>query len=63
MTAKRILLASMMIVLVLVAVMAWVAWTNGSFGAAHVIGLGASVVLLVLIWFWPGNRQPTRPPP
>jgi hypothetical protein len=63
MTAKRILLASMMIVLVLVAVMAWIAWTNGSFGAAHVIGLGASVVLLVLIWFWPGNRQPTRPPP
>jgi hypothetical protein len=63
MTAKRILLASMMIVLVLVAVMAWMAWTNGSFGAAHVIGLGASVVLLVLIWFWPGNRQPTRPPP
>jgi hypothetical protein len=63
MTAKRILLASMMIVLVLVAVMAWIVWTNGSFGATHVIGLGASVVLLVLIWFWPGNRQPTRPPP
>lgn len=63
MTAKRILLACMIIVLAIVAVIAWIAWTNGSFGTAHVIGLGASVLLLVLIWFWPGNRQPTQPPP
>jgi hypothetical protein len=53
----------MMVVLAIVAVIAWIAWTNGSFGTAHVIGLGASVLLLALIWFWPGNRQPTQPPP
>ena len=63
MTTKRILLACMMVVLAIVAVIAWIAWTNGSFGAAHVIGLGASVLILALIWFWPGNRQPTQPPP
>ena len=52
-----------MVVLAIAAALAWIAWTNGSFGAAHVIGLGASVLLLALIWFWPGNRQPTQPPP
>ena len=62
MTAKRFLVVLMMVVLAAVAVFAWIAWNDGSFGAAHVVGLGASVVLLVLIWFWPGNRQPTRPP-
>jgi hypothetical protein len=63
MTAKRLLLVLMMVVLAVVAVVAWIAWNDGSFGAAHLVGLGASVVLLVLIWFWPGNRQPTQPPP
>lgn len=63
MTTKRILLSIMIIVLVIVAAVAWMAWMHGSFGAAHVVGLGASVLLLVLIWFWPGSRQPTQPPP
>jgi len=63
MTAKRFLLVLMIVVLVAVAAFDWIAWNDGSFGAAHVVGLGASVVLLVLIWFWPGNQQPTRPPP
>jgi hypothetical protein len=63
MSAKRILFTCMLVVLAIVAVIAWIAWTNGSFGTAHVIGLGASVLLLALIWFWPGNRQPTQPPP
>ena len=63
MTAKKFLLAGVMVVLAIVAALAWIAWINGSFGAAHVIGLGASVLLLALIWFWPGNRQPTQPPP
>jgi hypothetical protein len=62
MTAKRVLLAGM-IVLAIVAIIAWIAWTNGNLGTAHIIGLDASVLLLVLIWFWPGNRQPTQPPP
>lgn len=63
MTAKRILLACMMVVLVIVAVIAWIAWNNGSFGTAHIVGLGASVLILALIWFWPGGQQPTQPPP
>jgi hypothetical protein len=63
MTAKRILLACMMVVLVIVAVIAWIAWNDRSFGTAHIVGLGASVLILALIWFWPGGRQPTEPPP
>jgi hypothetical protein len=63
MTTKRVLLALMMVVLAIAAAFAWVAYNNGSLGAAHVIGLGASVLILVLIWFWPGTRQPTKPPP
>ena len=63
MTAKRLLSALMMVVLVIVAIFAWLAWNKGSFGTAPVIGLGACVLLLILIWFWPGNRQPTQPPP
>jgi hypothetical protein len=58
MTAKKFLLAGVMVVLAIVAALAWIAWINGSFGAAHVIGLGASV-----LWFWPGDRHPTQPPP
>ena len=27
------------------------------------VGYVVVVLLLVLIWFWPGNRQPTQPPP
>jgi hypothetical protein len=41
----------------------WTAWNEGSLGIAHIIGLGASVLILVPIWFWPDNKQPTRPPP
>jgi hypothetical protein len=53
----------MMIVVVIVAALAWVAWNDGNIGWAHISGLGASVLLLVLIWFWPGNWQPRQPPP
>jgi hypothetical protein len=53
----------MMIVVAIVAFFAWVAWNDGHIGWAHIIGLGASVLLLVLIWFWPGNWQPRQPPP
>lgn len=28
----------------------------------HIAGLGLTVVLLALIWLWPGVRQPKRPP-
>ena len=59
---KKILLALMIVVAAVVVFFAWTAWNNGNLGAAHIIGLGASVVLLALIWFWPGNKQPTRPP-
>jgi len=53
----------MMVVLVIVALIAWIAWNDGSFGTAHIVGLGASVLILALIWFWPGGQQPTVPPP
>jgi hypothetical protein len=63
MTAKRFLSALTMVVLAIVAIFAWLAWNEGGLGTPHVIGLGACVLLLILIWFWPGNRQPTQPPP
>jgi hypothetical protein len=63
MLTKRTLSAAMMIVVAIVAFVAWAAWNDGHLGWAHMIGLGASVLLLVLIWLWPGSRQPTQPPP
>ena len=29
----------------------------------HILGMGLTVLLLVLIWLWPGESQPRRPPP
>jgi len=63
MSAKTILLAFVMVVLAIVVVIAWIAWNSGNFGTTHVVGLGGSLLLLALIWFWRGNRQPTQPPP
>jgi len=63
MLAKRTLLALMIAVLAILAFFAWTAWNDGSLGMAHIVGLGASVLILVLIWFWPGTKQPTQPPP
>jgi len=63
MLAKRTLLATVTIVLVIVIFFAWAAWNEGHLGWAHIIGLGATILLLALIWFWPGIRQPTQPPP
>ena len=63
MSTKKTLLALMIAIVAVVAFLAWTAWNSGSLGVAHIIGLGASVLILVLIWFWPGNKQPTQPPP
>ena len=63
MSTKKILLVTMMVVLAIVVFVAWTAWNGGHLGWAHIIGLGATVVLLVLISIWPGSQQPTRPPP
>jgi hypothetical protein len=29
----------------------------------HLAGMGLTVLLLALVWLWPGERQPRRPPP
>jgi hypothetical protein len=29
----------------------------------HLAGMGLSVLLLALVWLWPGERQPKGPPP
>ena len=63
MFAQRIVLTGLIIMLGIVILFAWLAWNDGHFGLAHVVGLGASVLLLLVIWFWPGIRQPTQPPP
>lgn len=28
----------------------------------HLAGMGLTVLFLALIWLWPGERQPKRPP-
>ncbi len=63
MAMKKLLLALLIVVAAIAAFFAWTAWYDGSFGVPHLVGLGASVLILVLIWFWPGNNQPTQPPP
>jgi membrane associated rhomboid family serine protease len=62
MSLKNILFTIMIVVLAIVVFVAWTAWNAGQLGWAHVVGLGASVLLLIVIGFWPGNRQPTQPP-
>jgi hypothetical protein len=63
MSMRKARSAVMMIIAATVAVVAWVAWNDDNIGWAHITGLGASVLLLVLIWFWPGNWQQRKPPP
>jgi hypothetical protein len=63
MSTKRRVLGLMIAVLAVIAFFGWTAWRDGSFGIARIVGLGASVLILVLIWFWSGNKQPTEPPP
>jgi hypothetical protein len=63
MLTKRALLVTAMIILAIAAFVGWTAWNDAQLGWAHIIGMGASVLLLVLIWFWPGSHQPTQPPP
>ena len=43
MTAKKFLLAGVMVVLAIVAALARIAWINGSFGAAHVIAWAPAI--------------------
>ncbi|MBI4724375.1 MAG: hypothetical protein HY765_05185 [Rhodomicrobium sp.] len=40
-------------------------WQSAESGLAwwHILGLALSVLFLVLIWLWPGTRQPKEPPP
>jgi hypothetical protein len=28
----------------------------------HLAGMGLAVLFLAIAWFWPGERQPRRPP-
>jgi hypothetical protein len=63
MVHQRVLLTIVIIMLAIVVFLAWIDWNEGHFGWPHLIGLGASVLILVVVWFWPGIRQPTQPPP
>ena len=63
MFTQRAVLTVMLIMLAIVIFLTWTAWNDGHLGWPHIIGLAASVLVLILIWFWPGIRQPTQPPP
>ena len=41
----------------------WYYSREGNFGWWHILGMGLTVLFLALIWLWPGERQPRRPPP
>ncbi len=51
------------------ALLLFVALLVSAFGSSaglawwHLVGLAASVAILAGLWFWPGLRQPRRPPP
>jgi O-antigen/teichoic acid export membrane protein len=65
MTNRRKLLGSAVVVLATALAFLWGLSLDTGIGWMHVAGIGLSVVLLVLIWFWPGRKehQPRRPPP
>lgn len=55
---------SIVIVLVVAIAALWVLSYDTGIGWIHVAGLALSVLLLIVIWFWPGRKeqQPTEPP-
>ena len=65
MTNGKKLLVSAVVVLAMAIAVLWLLSLDTGIGWLHVAGLGLSVVLLALIWFWPGwkERQPRRPLP
>jgi O-antigen/teichoic acid export membrane protein len=63
MSVRKILLAAAIVALVIVIFFSWLAWNDAQFGWAHVVGMGATLLLLLIIWFWPRNWMPTEPPP
>ncbi len=44
---RKILLAAAIVALVIVILFSWLAWNDAQFGWAHVIGLGATLLLLL----------------
>jgi hypothetical protein len=60
---NKTLLAIMIVVLAVVVFFAWMAWNEGHLGWAHIVGMGVSILILVLIWFRSETQQPTKPPP
>lgn len=65
MTNRKKLLGSAVVVLATAIAALWVLSLDTGIGWMHVAGIGVSVVLLALIWFWPGRKeqQLRQPPP
>ncbi len=40
----------------------WFFSIETNFAWWHLAGMGLTVLLLALVWLWPGERQPRRPP-
>ncbi len=40
----------------------WLYSKESSLAWWHLAGMGLAVLFLALIWLWPGERQPKRPP-
>ena len=40
----------------------WYYWKELGLAWWHIAGMGLTILLLALIWLWPGVRQPKRPP-
>ena len=43
----------------------WSLWRSqeATFSWRHIIGFALMLLFVVLIWLWPGGRQPNQPPP
>jgi len=62
-TTRKVVLGLIVVALGAIVLLSMTAWYYSKLSWAHIIGMGASVLLLVVFWFWPGQNQPTRPPP
>jgi membrane associated rhomboid family serine protease len=62
-TTKKVVLGLIIVALGAIVFLSFTAWYYSNLNWAHIIGMGASVLLLIVFWFWPEQNQPTGPPP
>jgi len=62
MTARKLTFGFIIAVLGIIVLLSWVAWNKGNLTWPYILGMGASVLILVVIWFWPAQERFGPPP-